>query len=140
MPDRSLHLVIRTPREVVVECDVVSLRVPTESGQVGLRPRCEPVVLAVEPGLIVFRLSNSTRYAGSAGGLLYCDGQKASLMTPMAVVGDELATVLEELDKTLSAPSAEQDVRTTLKTLEQNILEELQQSGDNPYRSAGPVK
>src|SRR5689334_16832674 len=100
----TLHLVIRTPRDIVLETDVVSIRVPTETGQVGLRRRCEPTVLAVEPGLIVIRLRDKTRLAGTAGGLLRCDGKSASLLTPVGVVGDELAAVLEELDRTLSAP------------------------------------
>lgn len=137
MPDSTLHFVLRTPRDIVLESDVVSLRVPTETGQVGLRPRCEPNVLAVEPGLIVIRLGAATRFAGTAGGLLHCDGKTASILTPVAVVGDELATVLEELDRTLSAPNAEQEVRAILKRLEKNILEELQSGGDNHPRSVG---
>ncbi len=46
----QLHVVIRTPRETVIEQDVVAIRVPTQTGQVGLRPRGEPNVLAVEVG------------------------------------------------------------------------------------------
>lgn len=140
MPDSTLHFVIRTPRDIVLESDIVSIRVPTETGQVGLRPRSEPNVLAVEPGLIVIRQSDSTRFAGTAGGLLHCDGKTASLLTPVAVVGNELAAVLEELDRTLSAPNAEQEVRAMLKRLEKNILEELQHSGDDHPRSVGTTK
>ena len=137
MSDSTLHFVIRTPREIALESDVVSIRVPTETGQVGLRPRCEPTVLAVEPGLIVVRLSDSSRFAGTAGGLLHCDGKTANLLTPVAVVGNELAAVLEELDRTLAAPNAEQEVRAMLKRLEKNILEELQHSSGDSLRSAG---
>ncbi len=140
MPDVTLHLVIRMPREIVLESDVVSIRVPTVTGQVGLRPRCEPQVLAVEPGLIVVRLSDSACYAGTAGGLLHCDGKTVSLLTPVAVVGDELTSVLEVLDRTLSAPSVERDVRTMLARLEQKLLEELQQDGDESQRMPGTAR
>ena len=140
MTDSVLHFVIRTPREIVLESDVVSVRVPTESGQAGLRPRCEANVLAVEPGLVVIRLNERSRFAGTAGGLMHCDGKSASLLTPIAVVGDELDAVLEELDRTLSSSSAEQDVRMMLKRLEKNILEELQRSGDDRPRSVEAAK
>jgi F0F1-type ATP synthase epsilon subunit len=140
MPDSTLHFVIRTPQNIVLDSDVVSIRVPTETGQVGLRPRSEPTVLAVEPGLIVVRLSDSSRYAGTAGGLLHCDGKSANLLTPVAVVGDELTAVLEELDRNLSAPNAEQEVRAMLKRLEKNILEELQHSSGDPLRSTGTTR
>ena len=140
MPDSTLHFVIRTPRDIVLESDVVSIRVPTETGQVGLRPRSEPTVLAVEPGLIVIRLRDSVRFAGTAGGLLHCNGKSASLLTPVAVVGDELKAVLEELDRTLSAPNAEQEVRAMLKRLEKNILEEVQHGSGDKLRAIGTTR
>ena len=74
MGKATLHFVIRTPQEIVLERDVASVRVPTETGQVGLRPHGEPTVLAVEPGLIVVRQDDLVRFAGTAGGLLHCDG------------------------------------------------------------------
>lgn len=129
MTDIRLYFVIRTPRTVIFEQDVDSLRVPTETGQVGLRPRSEPSILAVEPGLIVVRCNRHTYFAGTAGGLLHGDGRSASLLTPVAVVGDELASVLSELERTLARPSAEQEVRKTLMRLEQNILQELDDDG-----------
>lgn len=137
MPESTLHFVIRTPRNIVLDSEVVSIRVPTETGQVGLRPRSEPTVLAVEPGLIVVRLSGSSRFAGTAGGLLHCDGKTANLLTPVAVVGNELTAVQETLDRTLSEPNAEQEIRAMLKRLEKSILEELQHSSGEPLRSTG---
>ncbi len=126
-----LHLVIRTPRAVIVDTDVAALRIPTQTGQVGLRPRGEPSVLAIEAGLIVLRLPNRMRYAGTAGGLLHTDRKSASLLTPLAVVGDDLASVSQQLDALLSTPSEEMDVRGKLGRLETRILQELQQ-GDEP--------
>ncbi|NJN47914.1 MAG: hypothetical protein HC808_17150 [Candidatus Competibacteraceae bacterium] len=113
---------------------VAALRVPTQSGQVGLRPRCEPSVLAIEAGLIVLRLNGGNRYAGTAGGLLHTSGEAASLVTPLAVVGDDVESVARQLDTLLSAPSEEMEVRRTLGHLETRILEELRQS-DEPTRS-----
>jgi len=48
MSRHGLHVIVRTPREVVVELDVDSLRVPTDSGQLGIRRRAEATVAAID--------------------------------------------------------------------------------------------
>jgi F0F1-type ATP synthase epsilon subunit len=123
----QLKVLIRSPSETVVDQDVWSLRVPTQTGQVGLRPRAEPTVLAVEAGLIVLRTASGTRYAGTAGGLLHTNGKSATLLTPLAVAGEDVETVSRRLDELLSAPSDEMELRRTLGRLETRILRELQQ-------------
>ena len=55
MSDTKLKLIVRTPREVILETEVSSVRLPTETGQVGIRRQVEPMVLAVEPGLVLIR-------------------------------------------------------------------------------------
>ncbi|MCA9119122.1 MAG: hypothetical protein H6822_23125 [Planctomycetaceae bacterium] len=127
MPKRTLHVTIRTPSQVIVDRDVISLRVPTSSGQVGLRPKSEPTVLAIEAGLILMRLEDGLQYAGTAGGLLHIGGTSASLLTPLAVVGDDVSSVSRQLDVLLSAPSEEMEVRRALGRLETRILQELHQ-------------
>jgi len=134
---QALHVIIRTPRETVVEEDVDSLRVPTQSGQVGLRPRCEPSVLAVEAGLILLRSTGGIRYVGTAGGLLHTSGDSASLLTPLAVAGDDVESVSRQLDALLSAPSEEMEVRRTLGRLETRILQELGQDDEITGTSMG---
>jgi len=128
---QTLHVTIRTPREIVVDQEFLAMRVPTRSGHVGLRPRGEPTVLAVEAGLIVLRLGAGMRYAGTAGGLLHSGRDTASLLTPLAVVGDDVESVSRQLDELLSAPSEEMEVRRTLERLETHILQELRQ-GEEP--------
>ncbi|MCA9214107.1 MAG: hypothetical protein KDB27_13640 [Planctomycetales bacterium] len=135
MTVRALHVTIRTPRETIVDRDVASLRVPTKTGHVGLRPRGEPTVLAVEAGLILLRTSDGMRYAGTAGGLLHTSSETASLLTPLAVAGDDVESVSQQLDALLSEPSEEMDVRKTLGQLEKRILQELSH-GDEPDGAA----
>ncbi len=130
----QLRVTIRTPGTTVVDDDFMSLRIPTQTGLVGLRPRGESSVLAVEAGLILLKASGGTRFAGTAGGLLHTDGQSASLLTPLAVVGDDLESVSRQLDALLAAPSEEMDVRRTLGRLETRILQELQEGEE----SSGP--
>lgn len=127
MNSRQLRLVIRTPRQVVLATGASSIRLPTETGQVGVRPRIEPLVLAVEPGLIMVRQGGATQFAGTAGGLLRCDGKTASLLTPLAVAGGDETEVLEALEKALAEPNEELEARAAIGRLQTSILRELRQ-------------
>jgi len=126
MIDR-LHVLITTPREVVLDTRVAAMRLPTQTGQVGLRPRQEPILLVVEPGLVVLRSETSLRFAATAGGLLEGDRERAVLYTPFAAVGDEEASLMEALDRVLSTPDGELAARRRLGELEGRIVEELRQ-------------
>lgn len=127
---RVLRVAIRTPSETVFDENVSSLLVPTETGQVGLRPRCEATVLNVEAGLVLLRQGERERYAGTAGGILRVDGEKATLLTPMVVCGDEMHRVVADLERLLSEPSEEMEVRRSLGHLEQRILSEVRESDE----------
>jgi len=132
--DRShLHVVVRTPREVVAELDVLSLRVPTDTGQVGVRPRAESTVIPVEPGLVLAHTTTGMRVLGTAGGLLRTQAHEAVLLTPVAVVGDDAATVMAAMDATLAAPDPERELRRAIERLERGLLPEVRK-GD---RDAG---
>ena len=134
-----LKLVVRTPREIVIETHVSSIRVPTETGQVGVRWRVEPLVLAVEPGLVLIRRDESYTFVGTAGGLLRCDGVVASLLTPLAVSGDDEDAVINALEEALALPSVEMEARATLGRLQNSILHELREGGkENMRRDESP--
>lgn len=131
MKQRRLRVIIRSPRETVVDQHVASLRVPTQTGQVGIRPKGEPTVLAVEAGLIVLRINGGCRYAGTAGGLLHSNGESASLLTPLAVAGDAVESVSEQLDALLSAPNDEMEVRRAIDRLESRMVQELRRDEES---------
>jgi len=122
-----LHLVIRTPHGSVLDARVRAARIPTESGRVGLRPRQEPHVLVVQPGLLVVRLEAGVRFAATAGGLLASDREQSLLYTPFAVVGEAVGDVLDALDHALATPDGELAARRRLGELEQRIVHELRQ-------------
>ena len=131
-----LRFVVRTPKEVVFDQPARSLRAPTETGQVGLRPGVEPLVLAIEAGLVVARTDDAYRFVGTAGGLLRCDGSLASLLTPLAVSGGDEAAVLNAREEVLAQPSEEMEARETLARLQRSILRELRQTGRAPTNRA----
>ena len=123
----GLRLIIRTPHHVVLDQPVSSARLPTETGQVGLRPRAEPILLAVEPGLILLSVDDSLHFAATAGGLLEGDREHAVLYTPFAVVGDDADNVLSALEKAVAVPDSEIAARRRLAELEERIGQEVLQ-------------
>ena len=121
----SLQVVIRTPQSVVVETDADSVRVLSETGHVGLRPRMEHIILALEPGLALVHRNESILFVGTVGGLLTCDGVIVTILTPLAVAGKNEETVLRELQIQLDQPMTEMEVRNTINSIQTNILNEL---------------
>jgi F0F1-type ATP synthase epsilon subunit len=128
MADEMLQLVVRTPEGCVLDERVGSLRVPTDTGQVGLRPRCVPAALVVEPGLVLGEEEAGLRFIATAGGLMRCDGRRAVLLTPLAVLGRSVESVSEELALALGRSSPDLELRTVLQRLEKGILQELRRS------------
>jgi F0F1-type ATP synthase epsilon subunit len=129
VPEATLQLRVRTPQGSVLEERVRSLRVPSDTGQVGLRPRSEAAALVVEPGLALANTLSGLRFVATAGGLLRCDGEEAVLLTPLAVVGESAAAVGSELERVLGTPSPDLELRGVLQRLETGILQELRRPG-----------
>jgi len=123
--DARLHFRIQTPHARVFDGALRAARVPTETGQVGLRPRQEPSILVVEPGLVLLFEDGRSWFAATAGGLLEVRRQESVLFTPFAVAGDDGAAVLAALDRALAAPDAELAARRRLGELEQRIVQEV---------------
>ena len=111
-PHPCLHVLVLTPHAVIAELDVDGLRVPSDTGQVGLRPRGEPTVLAVEPGLALVRTGTTLRFLGTAGGLVRSDGR----------------SVLEALTAALAIPDPERDLRLAIERLHTGIITELRRA------------
>jgi F0F1-type ATP synthase epsilon subunit len=126
--DEALRLVVQTPQGGVFDEDVSSLRVPSDTGQVGLRPRSEPAALVVEPGLVLANTASRLRFIATAGGLLHCDGRKVVLLTPLAVVGESAEAVGAELERVMGRPSPDLELRGVLQRLETGILQELRRT------------
>lgn len=129
-----LRLVIATPHAVVLDARVRGARVPTETGLVGLRPGGEPLLLVVEPGLIMLREDGARSYAATAGGLFERSRSQGVLYTPFAVVGKTAEEVLAALDRALATPDGEVALRRQLGELEERIVRRLRERP--PVRAA----
>jgi F0F1-type ATP synthase epsilon subunit len=137
--NEHLKLIVKTPQAVVVDTSAQSVRVLTETGHVGFRPRTEDVILAIEPGLILVHRESSTLFVGTAGGLLTCDGAMITILTPLAVAEENEAAVMRELEKQLDQPKAELEVRTTINNIQTGILNELNEDRRRRLQHMGGV-
>ena len=126
MPE-GLRFVLRTPHQVVLDERVRAVRVPTETGQAGLRPGGEPILLVVEPGLVLLHGEAGPRFAATAGGLLESGRERCTLYTPVAAVGASDDDLLAALDHLLAAPGGEMAARRQFAELEQRIVRELRE-------------
>ena len=128
-----LRFIVRTPHEVVFDGEVRSVRVLTDTGQVGVRPRMEPLVLPVEAGLVLVHTDDHVAFVGSAGGVLASDGTQVTLFTPLGVVGADPTAIRGALDRAFAEPGSEFAVRAKLGKLEGRIVAELhRQPGERP--------
>ena len=125
--ETSFRLIVQTPRSQIFAGLVTSLRVPTETGQVGLHLRHEGTVLAIEPGLVLAHDEAKWHFLGTSGGILSSDGALARLLTPLAVIGNSAPDVVSALERALAAPDADIQARAKLGQLEANIVNQLRQ-------------
>lgn len=132
MPNPTILLLIQTPSVTVVDRRVRALRVPTQTGQVGIRPGIEPLVLIVEPGLVSLVDEEETSYVGTAGGLLEASRVAVKLVTPFAITGTSPDQILTELNAQLGTPNSELVARRRLGELEARLIEQLK--SDTPKR------
>jgi F0F1-type ATP synthase epsilon subunit len=128
MAEATLRFRVRTPQGIAFEAALRSLRVPTDTGQVGLRPRAERTALGVEPGLVLAAAPDRLCFVASAGGLLRCEGNEAVLLTPLAVVGDSAPAVRAALEAALRGAQADLELRRVLQRLETGLLHELRRA------------
>lgn len=124
MDERRLVLIVRTPRGEVLRRRVRALRVPTETGSVGVLPRAERTALVVESGLVVARGDHAVVLIGTAGGILRIEGDEAVLLSPLAVAGEDAAEVRERVEALTSVTSAETELRRRIETLERGLIAE----------------
>lgn len=138
MAEPALRLLVLTPHAVVVAAEVCSLRVPTVSGQVGVRPQGEARVTPVEPGLAIARGEDQLLFVATAGGILRSDASEAVLLTPVAFAGTDPDAVLQASDAAGAQPDPERDLRRAIERLEAGMLRELRlPAGGSPPRGSG---
>lgn len=126
---RELRAVLRTPTQVVFEGPVSGVRWPSPTGQAGTRPGAEPFVAALAPGLVLLGRGEDRQLAGTAGGVVRCDGAVLELFSPFIAVG-EADEVLAALGRARTSDEGELAALRKLEELEHRILAEVRSGAE----------
>lgn len=96
---RELHLVIRTPTEVVVDQRVYSVTAEDTSGRFGLLPGAEPVLSVLVPSVLTYRSARGAKeqFVAVARGFLQLEKGHVHVSVRTALPCDSLETVREVL-------------------------------------------
>ncbi len=107
----SLHLMVVTPEQTVLDCQSESVVVPMIDGQMGFLPRHAPMIGRLGPGVMKVQQGGVVRKYFLEGGFVQMDRDVLSVLTGIALrVEDlnvaELHTTLKELEaKTPQTPA-----------------------------------
>jgi F-type H+-transporting ATPase subunit epsilon len=113
---------------------VVSLVAADDSGQFGLLPGHEPLVTAIDAGLIRCRRADgSTRHLACTGGVFSCRGDEVQIVSARFLMGereDELSAQLEQLlDEEQAEHLASRQSRTEVERALLKRLREWSEAG-----------
>jgi F-type H+-transporting ATPase subunit epsilon len=96
----ELTLRVITPEKVLVDTSASSVRVPATDGSMGIFPRHAGMVVALEPGLLVYKVGNESHELFVAGGFAEVRKNTLRILTPAgeppAAIDVERARAAEE--------------------------------------------
>jgi alternate F1F0 ATPase F1 subunit epsilon len=95
----TFRLELRTPKGLLVDRDVVSVRAEDLDGWFGLGAGHSDLVAALPPGLMVLRDRDGETFVALAGGVLSMRGGRCRVMCRDALIAPELSGVAEEVER-----------------------------------------
>ena len=130
----SLDLEIRTPEDLVLRRDVISLQAGDATGRFGLRPGHEAFVTVLEPGIVTFRDADGGEgFAAVDGGVLLVEADHVSIVAREAVVADSLQSIAAAAAARVGARRGEEEsARLAAEQIALRLLEQLRELGSRP--------
>jgi F-type H+-transporting ATPase subunit epsilon len=118
--------------------DVTSFVGEDASGSFGVLPGHEPLVTVLDFGLSRFRVAGGAwQYLAAPGAVLYLHDGELHFATRRYLRGDDYATIRAALQRQVSAEEQSlQEIKTSLRGLEQEMLKRLWQLGRREERGA----
>jgi F-type H+-transporting ATPase subunit epsilon len=119
----TFRLVVRTPSGTIVDEQVASLAAEDVTGRFGVRPRCEPLLAALLPGLLSYRRSDGLEVFVAVGkGLL--DTQ--ATVTRVAVREAFVCGSIDELESSIErAGRVRYEEEASLRQIFQGVYKHL---------------
>jgi len=85
-----LKLKIITPKKVALEEDVLSVTVPSESGEITILPKHMGLFTLLVEGIIKIKKTGGEDYLSIGGGYLQTDGEELNILVSRAYGQDEV--------------------------------------------------
>lgn len=116
MAPGDLHLEIVTPERTILETDVEQVILPSIDGYIGILPRHEPMIIALDIGIVYFGGKNDKRRAAVSGGFAEILHDHVWVMADTAELAVEIDVMrarreLEQARKRLRSVKAEWEAR-----------------------------
>lgn len=122
-----MHLRIILPTKILVDVAVVKVAAEGTHGAFGILPRHVDFLAALVPGLLSFRTPDGgERYVAVDGGLLVKHGSEVRVSTRRGVLGDDLGTLRDVVEKEfLALDERERQARSAIARLEADFIRRL---------------
>lgn len=123
-----LKLKIITPRKIVLEEEVLSVTVPTTSGEITVLPRHEKLFSIITEGIIKIKKKDQEDYLSIGGGYLETDGIELNILVSRAYGQNEIDEEMinkaeEEAKKILSQPVSEKEKNEALSMMRRAVID-----------------
>lgn len=124
----TLHLKIITPKKIVLEEEVLSVSIPTTSGEITVLPKHEKLFSIITEGIIKIKKKEEEDYLSIGGGYLETDGRELNILVSRAYGQSEIDEEMinqatEEAKKILSQPVSEQEKGEAIAMMRRAILD-----------------
>jgi F-type H+-transporting ATPase subunit epsilon len=87
---KHLRLEFVTPERAIVHEEVDEVDIPGEDGDFGVLPGHAPLLAAIRPGMLTYRVGHDRKYAFLAGGFVEVAPDRVSVLAPVAERADEI--------------------------------------------------
>ena len=123
-----LHLKIITPRKIVLEEEVLSVTIPTSSGEITVLPKHEKLFSIITEGIIKIKKKEEEDYLSIGGGYLETDGKELNILVSRAYGQNEIDEEMinqatEEAKKILAQPVSEKEKTEAISMMRRAIID-----------------
>lgn len=123
-----LHLKVITPKKLAFEKDIVSITIPTATGELTILPKHADLLSLLTEGVITIRTEKEEEYMSIGGGYMETDGKIIQILVSRAFGQDEIneemtKRALESAQKVLDEVEDKSERTEALRTLRRSMVD-----------------